>query len=161
MSIIIWVYYLASSNVIMTNSKIVTCWIKVIIIELQRVNFLFMIMEFSEVEFLFYVHDLNTAWLICSCENISIFSNTKCGYILIEGIDLSDGLLFNAINNFNISALSNQDDIFVISRRGNATNNIFIILMKKLILIFFPKSLLIRKFALSMRRLILSEFFVW
>lgn len=106
------------------------------------------------------VHDLDSSWLVSCSKDITVRSDTQCRHVLIKSVDLSQSLLLDSINYFQVSALAYQDDVFGIIIRGDAIDWVLLALIKDWVLILFPKSLFVGEFALGMRGLVLSEFLV-
>jgi hypothetical protein len=81
---------------------------------LKRVDSLLVVVELSQVEFLLHVHHLNSTSFVSHCEHIAVFSDRESRYILSELVNFSDGLLLNSVNDFKVSALTDQDHVFII-----------------------------------------------
>jgi len=74
--IVIRMDYLTCSDIVVSDDKVVTSWIQVVVLILQGVDFLLVVVELSQVEFFFYIHDLDSTWFISCCEYITVFSYT-------------------------------------------------------------------------------------
>ncbi len=73
-----------------------------------------MVVKLSQVKFLLHVHDFDSSSFISRSEHITVFSYAKSRYVFGELVDLSDGLLLDPVNNFEVPALTDENNVFLI-----------------------------------------------
>ena len=114
MRVVVRMHDLPCSHIVVSDDEIVACRVQIVVLVLKRVDSLLVVVELSQVEFLLHVHHLNSTSFVSHCEHIAVFSDRESRYILSELVDFSDGLLLNSVNDFKVSALTDQDHVFII-----------------------------------------------
>ena len=152
MSIGVRVDDLASSHIEVSQHKVISSWIEVVLKVLQGIHSFPVVLECPQMEFLFGIHNLNDSTLEANCHHCCVCSHAEGADIVPKGTDLLDNLFLEGVVEVNRPSKWVEEMLLGIAIWGQGRDGVGEA-VDLFALVLFPEALLAGEFVPGVGRL--------